>query len=123
MKKLTTKEEEIISVFWEKGPLFVREIVESYPEPRPHFNTISTIVRGLEEKGYLSHKSYGNTFQYYPLISADEYKIGTLKNVVSKYFKNSYLGIVSSFIEEEKISLEELKKIINQAEKSDNKLK
>ena len=64
MKSLTAKEEEIMRFFWEKGPMFVKQLVELYEEPRPHFNTLSTIVRGLEEKGYLSHTAYGNSYQY-----------------------------------------------------------
>ncbi|MDO9679861.1 MAG: BlaI/MecI/CopY family transcriptional regulator [Bacteroidales bacterium] len=118
MNKLTIKEEEIMSFFWNNGPLFVREIVDLYPEPKPHFNTISTNVRSLEEKGFLSHTSYGNTFQYFHLIEEQDYKRGTLLNVVNKYFKNSYLGLVSSFIEEDKISIDELKKLIEKAENS-----
>ena len=116
MKKLTIKEEEIMSFFWQNGPLFVREIVELYSDPRPHFNTLSTIVRGLEEKGFLSHTSYGSTFQYFHIIEEEEYKRGALQNVLNKYFKSSYLGLVSTFIEEEKISVEELKRLIELAE-------
>lgn len=63
MKTLTAKEEEIMGFFWEKGPMFVKQLVELYEEPRPHFNTLSTIVRGLEDKGYLSHTAFGNTYQ------------------------------------------------------------
>lgn len=118
MQKLTGKEEEIMNLFWEKGELFVRELLESYDPPKPHFNTLSTIVRGLEEKGFLDHKSYGNTYQYFAIISMEEYKNSALKSVVNKYFQNSYLGVVSSLIEEEKISLEELKKLILKVEKS-----
>ncbi len=118
MQKLTAKEEELINLFWTKGPLFVREILEFYEDPKPHFNTLSTIVRGLEEKGFLDHKSFGNTYQYFAVISQEEYKNGALNNVVSKYFKNSYLGVVSSFIEEEHISLDELRKLIEKVEKS-----
>ncbi len=119
--RLTSKEEEIMNFFWTKGALFVREILEFYEEPKPHFNTLSTIVRGLEEKGFLDHKSFGNTYQYFALISQEEYKNGTLSNVVKKYFKNSYLGVVSALIEEEQISLEELKRLIDQVEKSTDK--
>lgn len=64
MKTLTVKEEEIMGYFWEKGPLFVKQLLEFYDEPRPHFNTLSTIVRGLEEKGFLHHEVFGNTYQY-----------------------------------------------------------
>lgn len=110
-----------MNFFWSKGALFVREILEFYEEPKPHFNTLSTIVRGLEEKGFLDHKSFGNTYQYFALVSQEEYKSGTLSNVVKKYFKNSYLGVVSALIEEEQISLEELKRLIEQVEKSTEK--
>lgn len=105
-----------MSFFWNNGPLFVREIVDLYVEPKPHFNTVSTNVRSLEEKGFLSHISYGNTFQYFYIIEEQDYKKGTLLNVVNKYFKSSYLGLVSSFIEEDKISIDELKRLIEQAE-------
>lgn len=117
MKHLTAKEEEIMGFFWEHGPLFVKELLEFYDEPRPHFNTLSTIVRGLEEKGYLAHKAYGNTYQYYAVVSRDDFSRRTLKGVISKYFNNSYLGAVSSLVKEEDISLEELKKLIEKVEK------
>ena len=69
MKGLTAKEEEIMGFFWEKGPLFVKEMLAFYEEPKPHFNTLSTIVRGLEDKGFLAHKTYGNTYQYYAVVA------------------------------------------------------
>ena len=116
MKALSTREEEIMGFFWEKGPLFVKEIVALYDEPRPHFNTLSTFVRALEEKGYLSHRTFGNTYQYYAVVSRDEFKKKTLKSVISKYFNNSYLGVVSSLVKEEEISLSELKELIREVE-------
>jgi len=121
MKRITTKEEEIMNYFWNKGPLFVKELLDFYTENKPHFNTLSTIVRGLEEKGFLSHKVYGNTYQYYPIISEEEYKSGTLKNVVSKYFNNSYLSVVSSLVDDEEISIEELRNILDQIERAHKK--
>lgn len=117
MKGLTAREEEIMGFFWEKGPLFVKEMLAFYEEPKPHFNTLSTIVRGLEEKGFLSHKTYGNTYQYYPVVSGEDFSKRTLKEVVSKYFDNSYLSAVSSLVREEEISLEELKQLIQEVEK------
>lgn len=117
MKRLTAKEEEIMGYFWEKGPLFVKELVDFYLDNKPHFNTLSTIVRGLEEKGFLSHTVYGNTYQYYAAVSEDEYKNNTLKNVISKYFNNSYHRVVSSLVNEEEISIDELRKILDQVEK------
>ena len=119
MKRLTAKEEEVMGWFWEKGPLFVRELLSFYDEPKPHFNTLSTVVRGLEEKGFVGHKAYGNTYQYYATVSRDDYRRGTLRGVISKYFDNSYLGVVSSLVQEEKISVEELKELIKQVEESE----
>lgn len=116
MKTLTGKEEEIMGFFWDKGPLFVRQMLDFYDEPRPHFNTVSTFVRGLEEKGYVAHWAMGNTYQYYAAVSRDEYKKKTLKSVICKYFNNSYLGVVSSLVQEEEISLEELKELIREVE-------
>ena len=94
MKGLTAKEEEIMGFFWKKGPLFVKEMLAFYDEPKPHFNTLSTIVRGLEDKGFLAHKTYGNTYQYYPVVSEEDFRKGTLRNAISKYFNNSYHEIV-----------------------------
>ena len=117
-ERLTAREEEIMNHFWERGDLFVRELLELHTEPKPHFNTLSTIVRGLEEKGFISHKSFGSTYQYYAAISREAYKRGALNRVVNKYFKNSYLGVVSSLIEEEEVSLDDLKRLIEKVEKS-----
>ncbi|MDY3267570.1 MAG: BlaI/MecI/CopY family transcriptional regulator [Phocaeicola sp.] len=116
MKKLTSKEEEIMDFFWEKGPLFVKELLSFYEEPKPHINTLSTIVRGLEEKGYIGHKAYGNSFQYFATVSRDDFSTSTLKSVISKYFNNSYLSAVSSLVKEENISVDELKELINEVE-------
>ena len=115
MERITGKEEEIMEFFWKEGPLFVKQILEYYDEPRPHINTLSTIVRNLEEKGYLDHRAYGNSYQYYAVISQDEFKKKTLRNVISKYFNNSYLDVVSAFVNEEDISVDELKKLIRAA--------
>ena len=114
MKRLTSKEEEILGYFWAKGPLFIRELLDLQEEPKPHYNTLSTIVRTLEEKGYIGYKVFGNTHQYYALISEDEYRKKTLKQVVDKYFDNSYTRVVSTLIEEEALTLDELQELIQQ---------
>lgn len=116
MKGLTAKEEEIMGYFWEKGPLFVKEMLAFYDEPKPHFNTLSTIVRGLEEKGYVAHKAYGNTYQYYAVVSREDFSRRTLRGVIGKYFNNSYLSAVSSLVQEEDISLDELKQLVKEVE-------
>ena len=82
MKGLTVKEEEIMGFFWKNGPLFVKELLNYYDDPKPHFNTLSTIVRGLEEKGFIAHHTFGNTYQYYAVISEEDYSKRDRKSVV-----------------------------------------
>lgn len=106
-----------MSLFWHRGPLFVREIVEDWPAQKPHFNTISTMVRALEERGFLGHEKFGGTFRYFAKITAEEFRREKLSGVVSRYFDNSYLGVVSSLVREEKIPLAELKKMIAEIER------
>ncbi len=115
--ELTEKEEELMKLFWQHGPLFVREIVELYPEPRPHFNTISTFVRNLETKGYVAHKEFGKTYQYYAVARVEDYRRRSLGNVIKSFFNNSYLGAVSTLVEEEKLTIDELRELIDKVEK------
>ena len=84
MKRLTSKEEEILGYFWAKGPLFVRELLDLQEEPKPHYNTLSTIVRTLEEKGYIGYKVFGNTHQYYALISEDALTLDELQELIQQ---------------------------------------
>ena len=116
-RELTDKEEALMRIFWERGPLFVREIVELYPEPKPHFNTISTFVRGLEAKGYVAHEAFGNTYRYYAVSKMEDFRRRSLGNVIKSYFNNSYLGVVSSLVEDEKLSIDELRELIDRVEK------
>lgn len=116
MKHLTNREEEIMELFWEKGSVFVKEIIDMLADPKPHYNTISTIVRGLEEKGFVGHEQFGNTHRYFAVISREEFSKNTIKNLVSKYFDKSYASVVSMFVEEQEISTEEIKELIRQAE-------
>ena len=91
MEKLTAKEEEVLNFFWKKGPLFVKDIVEMYESPKPHFNTISTIVRTLEDKGYVGHTQHGKTYQYHAIVSEEDMGKKSISSIVGRYFKNSYL--------------------------------
>ena len=120
MKRLTTKEKEIMELYWQHGPMFVKELLEYYDEPRPHFNTLSTTVRILEKKGFLDHKQFGTSYQYFPTISEQEYGRSSLTGIIKNYFDDSYLSAVSSFVKEEKISVEELKELIEQIENSNS---
>jgi BlaI family transcriptional regulator, penicillinase repressor len=120
MKHLTNREEEIMEIFWKKGSLYVKDIVDELANPKPHYNTISTIVRGLEEKGFVGHEQFGNTYRYMAIITREEFSKNTLKNMVGKYFDKSYASVVSMFVQEEKISLEEIKELIQQAKNAKN---
>ncbi|NQU53125.1 MAG: BlaI/MecI/CopY family transcriptional regulator [Bacteroidetes bacterium] len=120
MKKLTQKEEEIMNFFWEKGPMFVKELKEFYTDQKLHYNTLSTMVRALEEKGYIDHEQFGNTHRYFAAITKEDYRKNTLGSVVNKYFNNSYKNVVSLFVEEQNLSLDELRKLIDDIENSKN---
>jgi len=105
-----------MDLYWKHGPMFVKELLEHYDEPRPHFNTLSTLVRILEKNGFLDHKQFGNTYQYFPVISEKDYGRSSIAGVIQNYFNNSYLSAVSSFVKEEKISVEELRELIDEIE-------
>lgn len=116
MQKLTNREEELMQIFWSQGPMFVKDIVALYDDPKPHFNTISTMVRTLESKGFLDHEAFGNTYRYRPIISQEEFSKGVLGSVVTRYFENSYQSVVSALIAEEKISVDELEELIRKVQ-------
>lgn len=117
---MTVKEEEIMNVFWEKGELYVKQVLECYPDPKPHYNTVSTMVRALGDKGFLGYQPFGNTYRYYPIISKEEYNRKNLRTMIKKYFGNSVKRVVSTLIEEDELTLEELRDLIREIEKTRN---
>jgi BlaI family transcriptional regulator, penicillinase repressor len=117
MEKLTHQEEETMLIIWRTGPGFIKDYLEKYPEPRPPYTTLASIVRNLERKGYLQSKHYGNTYEYTPRITEEEYKNKFLSGVVENYFDNSYQNMVTFFARKQKISTDELKDIIRMIEK------
>ena len=121
MEKLTAKEEEVLGFFWKHGAMPVRDIVEMCDEPKPHFNTISTIVRALEEKGYVGHTQHGKSYQYHAIVAEEDMGKKTMSSIVGRYFKNSYLRVVSSFVEDGNIPIEELRKLLDEVEHKNDK--
>jgi predicted transcriptional regulator len=117
MKELTRAEEQIMKILWDLEKGFVKDIIEKIPDPKPAYNTVSTIVRILERKGFVSHKAYGKTHEYYPVIFKDEYSKAHLKNFVNSYFSNSFEKMVSFFAREKSISLHEMEDIMKIMEK------
>ena len=112
MEKLTNKEEEIMQILWKLEKAFVKEVQAEITEDQPHYNTLSTIIRNLEEKGFVSHNAFGNTHQYYPIISLEAYSKKYMKTAIDNYFNSSYKNMVSFFAKEEKISAAELREIL-----------
>ena len=112
MHKLTRKEEELMKILWKLKKAFVKEIVDLYPDPKPHYNTISSLVRLLQEKGVIGFTQYGNTYEYFPLISREEYRRLFMKQVISDYFDNSYQNAVAFFVKEKGLKAEELEEIL-----------
>lgn len=113
MQKLTNKEEEIMQIIWRLRKAFVKDVMAEIHDEKPHYNTLSTIIRNLEEKGYVGYTAYGNTHQYFPIVPIEEYRKKFMNSAVASFFDNSYKNVVSFFAKEEKISAEELREILN----------
>jgi predicted transcriptional regulator len=109
--QLTRAEEEVMQILWsiEKG--MVNDLLEKFPEPKPAYNTVSTIVRILEQKGFVGHKAYGRTHEYFPVISKKDYTKSSFSGFMNNYFGNSYKSLVSFFASEEKLSVKDLEEI------------
>lgn len=117
MQKLTNKEEEIMHILWKLKKAFVKEVLAEITEDQPHYNTLSTIIRNLEEKGFVSYKAFGNTHQYFPTVTMEDYRKRFMNTAIENYFDNSYKSMVSFFAEEHKISAAELREILAIIEK------
>lgn len=116
MRKLTSKEKVIMEHYWAHGPMFVRELQDLYPEPKPSFSTLSTQVRTLQADGFMGHEEFGSNFRYYATVSKEEYSASGLSGLVDEFFSSSYKNVVMTFLKDEKLSVDELKDIINQIE-------
>lgn len=115
--QLTPKEEELMQLLWEHGPATISRLVELYPEPRPHFNTVSTVMRRLEAKGFTAHNDEGGTFHYYATVEKEYFRSRSFGNFIRKYFSGSYYGAVSALVDENKISADELKELLRIVER------
>ncbi|NPA46417.1 MAG: BlaI/MecI/CopY family transcriptional regulator [Chlorobi bacterium] len=114
MKTLTRAEEQIIRILWELGKASVKQIRERMPDPKPAVNTVSTIVRILENKGFVSHEKQGRGYVYYPLVRKEEYTRFSLRNLVNHYFDGSFKNLVSFFARQEDLDVHELEEILNE---------
>ena len=116
-KELTHAEQEVMHILWKKEKAFVKDIVEEFPQPRPAYNTVSTIIRILESKGFVGHKAYGKSHEYFPLIEKEKYMKGFLKNVMKSYFGNSFQNMVSFFAKENKMTTKDLDELMKEVKK------
>ena len=112
MKKLTTAEEEVMQILWKIGKGFVKDLIEHMPEPKPAYNTVSTIVRILETKGFIGHTAYGKTHEYFPLVSQEEYSNSYLHNIISGYFSGSFTKMVSFFVKQNDLDIKEVEALM-----------
>src|SRR5574344_850474 len=112
MRRLTGKEKAIMEYYWNFGPMFIKELQEKYPEPKPTTTTLSNQVRTLQTDGFIDHKPYGTNFQYFPVVSREDYSKFGIHGIVDEFFSSSYTRVIMSFLKDEKISVDELKKII-----------
>ncbi|MFK7806242.1 MAG: BlaI/MecI/CopY family transcriptional regulator [Saprospiraceae bacterium] len=123
MKKLTKAEEEIMQIIWELDRCIVKDIREKMGDPLPKHSTISSIVRILEGKGFLDHKAYGRTYEYFPIISKEAYSKKSLKDLVSNYFEGSMDRLVSFMVDENEMDIKALSELIDEKETEDPKKK
>ena len=112
MNELTKAEEQIMQILWEKEKAFVKDIIDEIPKPKPAYNTVSTIIRTLERKKFVSHKSYGGSHQYFPVVEKSEYTKLFMKRVINNYFDNSLQQMVSFFSKENDLNINEVDEAI-----------
>jgi BlaI family transcriptional regulator, penicillinase repressor len=121
--QLTKAEEQIMQILWDMGEGIVRDIRDEFPEPRPARNTVSTVIRILERKGYAGHRSYGNFHVYYPLVSKEEYSRNQLFGLMESYFNNSFPAMATFFAREKDLSMKELDRLLEETRKELSKSK
>ncbi len=117
-KTLTKAEEQIMQVIWKLKSAFLRDILNEIPDPKPHQNTVATIIKILVEKEFVGIEVFGRTHRYYPLVTKDVYSKGRVKSLVKKYYEGSFSNIVSSMVKENSLSIEELEMLVKQLKKS-----
>lgn len=121
IKELTKAEEQIMQALWDLEKAFVKDVVDLLPEPKPAYNTVSTIIRILESKRFIDHEAFGKSHRYFPLISIEEYKSFATEKLLSGYFENSVENMFSFFVKEKKLNLKEADEILKLIDKLKNK--
>ena len=123
IRELTKAEEQIMQILWEKQPALIHDLLKEFTEPRPAYNTVSTIIRILEQKGFVGHKAYGHTHEYFPLVSKEDYSSAHFGNFLNNYFGNSFKSLASFFASDKKLTIRELEEIQHMISKEIEKQK
>jgi BlaI family penicillinase repressor len=116
MQRLTRAEEQIMQILWDLDKGLVRDVIDKLPDPKPAYNTVSTVIRILEKKGFVDHKAYGTTYEYFPLINKEEYTRVHFSHLMKNYFNNSFSELAAFFVRENNLSLEDLQDMIKMTE-------
>jgi BlaI family transcriptional regulator, penicillinase repressor len=120
LKELTRAEDQVMQILWKLKKAFVKDIIEEMAEPKPAYNTVSTIIRILETKGFVDHKAYGKTHEYFPIITREKYTKFYLNNMISGYFNGSFNNLVSFFAKENKLNANDLEKLLKELKNKDH---
>lgn len=123
MKELTKAEEQVMKYIWELKKVFLKDVVDKFPEPKPAYTTVQTVVRVLTKKGFLGYDTFGKTHQYFPLVSKDKYFRGHINGVVKNFFNGSVTNFASFFTDDNNLSISELEKMRQLIETKIEKLK
>jgi predicted transcriptional regulator len=116
MRELTKAEEQVMKILWELKEGLVKDIIDKMPEPKPAYNTVSTVIRVLETKNFVDHKAYGNSYVYFPIVQEQDYKHFAFDKVMDTYFGNSYEHLVSFLVNEKKLDASEIEELTKMAE-------
>jgi len=123
MKKLTKAEEQVMQILWDLEEGLVKDVIRKFPKPKPAYNTVSTVIRVLEKKGFVDHKAYGNTYVYYPLVRKEEYARIHFMGFMKDYFNDSFPKMAAFFAREKNLDIAEMEEILKMTEKELNKTK
>jgi len=115
MRDLTKAEEQVMQILWKVGESIVRDLVDQFPDPKPAYNTVSTVLRVLEKKAFVDHKAYGTTYLYFPLVSKKEYSKFQFTNLIKNYFNGSFPKMAAFFAQENNLSIQELEEMMDMA--------
>jgi len=118
IRTLTKAEEEIMQILWRLEKAFVKDVIDELPEPKPHYNTVSTIIKILSDKGFVGYESFGKSNRYFPLVAREDYSKSSFNQLLQKYFNGSFASMLSFFVKEKDLSIEQMEDILKEIKKN-----